>query len=290
MITLSVYQRGNMNFSTNIAQQFNPAYMSFIQQVTANGDTTSTQFSYCGQVCIVSDSITAVRSAITTASTIALAEVQQNNVTQSVVAFNLANVQSVQDINGFAGVTYANNPDTAGFKSTKLAISTTNTDFATITATLVAYGFRRVQMGLNDGTSRTMYLNMNAVESVIGSISTYFTYILPNGTQITDTSTANTYTVDITGIDSNDTLTSITTDSGVIAMGGVFMTTPGQRAAIKVLIDNYLTSVGALSGTVAVTAPSGTVCRIVIPTCNVSFSIATAVIDAVSTDYDFVVT
>jgi len=295
MISLNVFQRGSATYPDHvIAQQFNPTYMGLLQQVsfaaTAGVDTTCTQFDYCGTTYIVSDSITAVRSAITTASTIALAGVQQNGVTQLVVGFNLANVQSIQDIDGYAGVTYALNSYSVGFKGTQLAISTTNTDFAAKQATLVTYGFRRVEMDLGDGTTRTIYLNMNAVENVIGSSTTYYTYVLPNGSQITDTSVANTYTVNITGIDADDTFTDIVTDAGTLSMGGVFMTTGGQRTAIKVLIDDYLLSLGALSGTVAVTAPDGTTLRIVVPACNVAFNTATAVIDTVSTPFTFVAT
>lgn len=289
MITLNVYQKGDATYTTNLAQQFNPAYMCKLKQVSANGDATSTQFLYCGTTYIVSDSITAVRLALTAANTIALAGITEAQLTELVVAFNLANVQSVQDIDGYAGITYAINPDTVGFRATQLAISTQDTDFAGVDSVLATYGFRRIQMDLGDGTSRAMYLNLNAVQTVIGSQSTYFQYVLPNGTIITDTSVNNDYVGNFTGIDADDTFTDIVTDAGTIDMGGVLMITGGERTAIEVLITDFLDSVGATYTSVAATQPTlNTTLRITITNCNVAFNTMTAEIDTVPTTVDFV--
>lgn len=285
MITLSVYQQGDITYSPALSKQFNPAYITKAKQVSFKADTTSTQFLYCGEIFIVSETYTSVSNSITG---VVLGGITEDNILEENVAFRLANIQSVQDIDGYAGIIYALNIDKVGFQTTQLATSTTDTDFATIAQFLPSYGFRRIELDLGNGTTRTMYLNLNAIQTIVGSASTYFQYVLPNGTIYTDTSTSNTYTVDITGIDADDTFTEIVTAAGVIDMGGVQMFSAPERTAIKVLINNYLTSIGAVSGTVAVTAPISTTCRIVIPNCNVAFSIATAIIDTVSTDYTFV--
>lgn len=291
MITLSVLQQGNIIYTTATSQQFNPDFMSLFQQVAAYGDSTCTQFNYCGTTYIVSESRFQVYSAITTAygyvSTIELAGVKEDNVTRLLVSYNLQNVQYVADIDGYAGIMYAYTPDAVGFRATTLAVSTTNTDFATVDSTLVTYGFRRVEQDMNDGTTRTIYLNMNAVESVVGSISTYWTYMLPNGEQITDTSTANTYTVDFTGILAGDTLDTILTDASTLTVNLGCVTAP-NRTAIAAAITAYLVTLGAQSGTVAVTEPSAGKLRIVIPTCNVQFINAKCTLSSVLTTESFV--
>lgn len=289
MITLSVLQQGNIVYTTANSQDFNPAYIAKLKQVTAQGDSTCTQFNYCGIIYIVSDSITAVRAAITTANTIALAGIAEDNVTQLVVGFNLTNVQSVVDIDGYAGVTYAYTPDAVGFRATSLAVSTTSTDFAGLESVLGTAGFVRVAVEQADDTTRDSYLNLSAIQgSSVYAADAPTTYTLPNGTQLVGYS-LYTYTVDFTGILAGDTLDTIDTGLGTITVNLGCVTAP-NRTAIAAAITAYLLAAGAQYGTVAVTQPSSGKMRIVIPDTNVVFVDATCTLSATPTTEDFVIT
>jgi len=288
MITLQVLKKGSASYQTAIPEQFESAWISFMQQVTVGADDTCTQFLYAGDVVIVSDTITSVGAALL-GGRISLSGVVQNNVEQKGVAFGIANVAYVANVNGYAGVYYCPSPNSNGaFKGLKYAQSTATSYSGLVSALAVTFGFILVKQTTPDGKVRDIYLNPAAIQNQFGSISTQYTYMLKDGvTKIVENRTTSTYTSNFTGISSGDTIDTITTSQGTITLNLPCSTSP-NRTAIAAAITNWLAGKGAVTGTVAVTSPSSGAMRIVIPTSNVIFLIATCTISTVSTPDTFV--
>lgn len=261
---------------------FDPAYIVKVLKVSSG----TSQFVYYGQTYIVDELASAIFAAT---DYIELAEMQEDNITQTDVAFNLTWTQTVQDINGYAGVIYALNPDAVGWRTTSLAVSTTDTDFAGLETDLGTAGFVRVAVEENDDTTRDFYVNLNGVVSIsVYTPDAPTTYTLPDSTQLVGYS-LYTYTVDFTGILAGDTLDTIITGEGTLAVNLGCVTAP-NRTAIRNAINAYLLGLGAQYGTVAVTAPNAGDMRIVIPDTNVVFVDATCTLSTVPTTEDFVIT
>lgn len=293
MITLQVLQKGGASYQTAIPEAFEPNWISFMQEVAVGSDTTCTQFLYAGDMCIVSDSIASVRNAINTAAGVTAcitpSGVTQGNVEQLVVGFNLANVAYIANVNRYCGIYYSPSPNANGaFKNLKYAQTIGSNDFAGFTSGITTYGFILVKQTTPDGKVRDIYLNPAAIQNQFGSISTQYTYMLKDGiTKIVENRATSTYTSNFTGISSGDTIDTITTSQGTITLNLPCSTSP-NRTAIAAAITNWLAGKGAVVGTVAVTSPSSGAMRIVIPTSNVIFRIATCTISTVSTPDTFV--
>lgn len=276
MITLTVYQKGVSTYTDGVSMQFSPAYISKMVKFVFGADGTSTQFEYLGLTYIVAQSVSAVCALITTASTITVTGISQNNVTQLDVAFNLPSVMMVENVGGFAGIYWTTNE----FKATQYAISTANTDFAAIKSVMETYGFTCCQRQLGDGTTRETYINPNAPqETIAGTVDSPATYIFPNKMQVVGY-TLFTYTsANFTGITTGDTLDTILTGEGTITVNLPCVTAP-NRTAIAALIAAWLDHEGAQYSSVSVTQPSSGQMKIVVSDTNVSFTSASATISS----------
>lgn len=284
MITLTVYQKGGATYESGVSMQFNPQYMYKMQLTEFGGDSTCTQFDYLATTYIVAQSVSQVCTLITTASTITLTEVVDEGITQATVAFHLQWVQYVQDIDGYAGVVFTN--PNANFASTMSCVSTTNTDYAGVTAALVAYGFTPVEMELSDGTTRAILINPNAVADITGDATVPLTYILPSGQQLSGY-TLYTYTSeDWSGITGGDTIDTIETSEGTITLN-LPCNSGANKTAIAAAITAWLLAGGYQYGTVAVTAPSAGKMRIVVPDTNIVFIDGVVTISATPTTKTF---
>lgn len=283
MITLTVYQKGGATYTSGISMQFSPQYITKMVESEFGSDSTCTQFEYFQTTYIVAQSLSTTCALITTASTITVTGVSQNNITQTGVAFNLPCVQMVEDVDGYAGIYYTQND----FKATQYALSTGSSDYADIDGVLEAYGFTRCERQLNDGTTRSCFINPLAPQEVIaGTIDSPATYIFPSGSQIVGY-TLFTYTSqDFSGISFGDTLNTILTGYGTITLNLPCVTAP-NRTAIKTAIETWLNTNGAQYSSVAVTQPSSGTLRIVISNTNVSFTSATATIASSSVTKTF---
>jgi len=268
MITLTVYQKGVSTYSDGISMQFSPSYMTKMVTSAFGADGTSTQFEYLGLTYIVAQSVSAVCALITTASTISVAGLNENNITQKGVAFNLPCVIMVENIDGFAGIYWT----TDQFKAAYYGSSTANTDFAAVSTVLETYGFVRCQRQLGDGTTRETLINPNAAQEVIaGTVNTPATYIFPNKMQVVGY-TLFTYTsAHFTGITTTlETLDTILTGDGTITLGLPMISAP-NKLAIENAIIAWLDHAGAQYSSVAVTQPTTGAMKIVVSDTNVIF-------------------
>lgn len=279
MITLTVYQKGASTYKDGVSMQLSPAYITKMVASTFGADNACTQFEYLGLTYIVAQSVSAVCALITTASTISVAGLNENNITQKGVAFNLPCVMMVENIDGFAGIYWT----TDQFKAAYYGSSTANTDFAAVSTVLETYGFVRCQRQLSDGTTRTTLINPNAAQEVIaGTINTPATFIFPNKMQVVGY-TLYTYTsANFTGITTTaDLLDTVLTGDGTITLG-LPMSGTSNKTAIKVAIQAWLDNAGAQYSSVAVTQPATGAMRIVVADTNVVFVNGIATIDSLT--------
>jgi len=223
VITLSVFQQGNINYSTALSMSFNPTQIVKLVATATNGDSSCALFQYEGQTFIVSQSVNQVSTLMIAAGVPCFgigAAMEDNVLLPFNVIFQAAAVQSVQNIGGYPAAIYDvyNN-----FSATSLAVGASDTvPFQRCAASLIAAGFTRLDRVLNDGTTRPIYINPNAVATISGD-----NYILPNGEiLVTDTATYDVYssTYNNANIDGAvDTLDSIDfTTAGSISIGELF--------------------------------------------------------------------
>lgn len=223
MINLSVFQQGNINYSTALTKSFNPTQIVKMVATKSNGDSECCLFQYEGETFIVSQSVNQVSTLMIAAGVPCFgigAAMEDNILLPFNVIFQTAAVQSVQNIGGYPAAIYDvyNN-----FSATSLAVGATDTvPFQRCAASLIAAGFTRLDRVLNDGTTRPIYINPNAVATISGD-----NYILPNGEILTtDTATYDVYVAEYLSVNIDgtaDTLDSIDfTTAGSISIGELF--------------------------------------------------------------------